>query len=289
MKKKIIILVLLVSCIASSIFVLTLIKNRTVYATDINLLVNQITLPINDEFCLSNDIFEIEPSNYTERPVFSCDDENLANIDIFSGKITPIKIGECNVIITVKTEDGETLSKKLKLIICEALLYYDNVTISTTKMELTQNQLVCLNTSKIGTSNVQPVVKIANNNVEYDFITDTIWAKNVGSDVLTITYKLSNGTLKTFKIEITIAKKKYYEEDVKINIDTQNYVCVEYFTASDKDECNIYIEFGDEVISISEYEYKHIIIVPICCGEAKVVVDSPTQKCVYYVTVETTV
>ena len=122
-------------------------------------------------------------------------------------------------------------------------------------------------------------------NFAYDATTDTITAVKEGTDILSLSYVLADGSTKTFDINVIVKDKTTYTKDITISLSNNNYMYLEYFTDSLKSECEILVIEGDDVVSVVEFEYKHFAIVATKVGYAKIVIDSPTSTNTFYVTV----
>ena len=284
MKKTIFITLSIIFVFGVAIAMIFLVKPKTVYATDIATNTNKIVLEVDEEIYLT-DSYVITPYDYTERPVFSSSNENVATVGIFDGKLTAKSEGSCLVVITVKISATETKTAKLNVEVIAKKVYPNNVDISVTELNLIVGESKVLQTHITGNTNILPTINTNSGCVTYDTVTDTITAVKTGADVLLISYVLADGTTKTFSIDIVVTDKLSYSTNITINMTTQSYVNLEYFTNSLKDECIITITEGDDVVSVPEFEYKHFVVVPLKVGSAKIVVDSPTYTNTFYITV----
>lgn len=284
MKKTIFITLSIIFVLGVAIAMIFLVKPKTVYATDIVLNSNKIVMQVDEEIYLPNS-YNITPSNYTDRPVFSSSNENVATVGIFDGKLIAKSVGITTIIITIKTSATKTKTARLDVEVIAKKIYPTNVDISVTELNFIVGESRALQIHITGTTNILPTITTINGCVTYDAITDTITAVKTGEDVLTICYVLANGTTKTFDINIFVADKTTYTKSVTISLSGDNYTYLEYFTDSLKSECEISVIEGSDVVSVVEFEYKHFAIVALKAGSAKIVVDSPTSINTFYITI----
>ena len=123
MKKIIFICLSIVLVVGSVIALLVFANPKPVYATDIVINCNKIVLQVDEQINLSNS-YVITPGNYTNRPVFSSSNENVATVGLFDGKLTAKNEGVSTIVITIKTSatktktarlDVEVIAKKLQV------------------------------------------------------------------------------------------------------------------------------------------------------------------------------
>lgn len=277
MKKVLIIVLSVIVASGTIVSLLYVLKTKTVYANDITILTDKISLQVNEKFELSNQNYLVLPNNYTEKTVFSSDDETVASVGVFDGVVTANKVGSCNILIILKINENDVINKKIQVEVVKEKIYPTQVCLNTKDIEMYFGESVNLSTTITGETNVLPIVYSQNNCVKYDFDADTVTAINVGSDKLTIKYRLSSLQCKTFEIDVTVKQKDVHFQNITIDLAVQNYYYAEYFTNSSKALCDIAIVEGEDVVKVTEHEYKHFAIVALKKGKAKIVVDSPSS------------
>lgn len=258
---------------------------KPIYATNINILTNSIEMQVDDELYIDNNYFTVEPANYNQRPVFSCTNENIATIDVFTGKVVAKQVGNCNIVITVKVSETQTINKRIYLSVVERKVYPNSVVLNVDNLEMYINQSLKLNTYILGNTNVLPQVSTVNGCVEYSFATDTVLATKVGSDILTITYTLSNGQVESFSITILVKEKLIVNQNKTISFLNDKLVPLYYDTQSSKEDCLIDISVND-VVEVVEHEYKQIIIKPLKIGFCVIIITTPNSIYTFNITVE---
>ncbi|MGN1222154.1 MAG: Ig-like domain-containing protein [Christensenellales bacterium] len=276
MKRVFIIVLSVVVVFVALVSLFCVFKTKTIYASDITILTNKISLQVNEKIKLSNQNYLVLPNNYTEKTVFSSDNESVASVGVFDGVVTANKVGCCNIIIFLKTNENDVINKKIQVEVVKEKIYPTEVSLNDEDIEIYIGESVKLFTSITGETNVLPTVYSQNNCVKYDFETDTITAIKVGSDKLTIKYVLSSLECKTFEIDIVVKQKDVFTQNITIDMSVKNYYYAEYFTSSSKALSDIAIVEGEDVVEVAEHEYKHFVIVALKKGKAKIVVDSPS-------------
>ena len=266
------------------VLALVLPKEQIVYATNIVCNSAGITIEVGKTYRLSDADFSVAPANYSERLVFTSDDQSVATVDIFAGEITGVSVGTCNIVVTVKTSGSQTKSCKILLNVVEQKEYPLNVEISTTNVTIVKDHYLVLNTVITGLTNTTPKIYIQNNKIEYDFATDKIFGREVGEDNLTLVYTLKDGTTKQFDILVEVTQKGYSEQTLTYS-KTEQYVSLSYETTSPHQNCTLTIESGGEVVAILIHDYKNFVVELLSTGTAKIVMNSPTNTCVYFVVV----
>ena len=277
MKKVLIVVLSVVVTLIAVVLLLFVFKTKTIYANDITILTDKISLQVNEKVELSNQNYLVAPNNYTEKTVFSSDDETVASVGVFDGVVTANSVGSCSIIIFLKTNENDVINKKIQVEVVKEKIYPTQVSLNNEDIEIYNGESAKLFTSIVGVTNVLPTVFTQNNCVKYNFDTDTITAIKSGKDKLTIIYTLSNLDTKTFEILITVKDKEIYSQNITIDLSKQNYFYAEYFTNSNTSECIISIVEGIDVEEVTVHEYKHFAIVALKKGKSKIVVDSPTS------------
>lgn len=283
--KKIILIVTIVATVAVAAVLLVLNLPKTIYATDIVIYKNKIVLQVGEQYTLSNNDFKVEPNGFTERSVFSSTNESIASVDIYTGIITANTTGECEIVITAKSAQSQTISKKLQLEVIDKKFYPSQVQIDVDSVQIYINQSFKLNTIITGTTNVLPSVVSQNGCVVYNFNTDSITGIKPGTDKLTITYLLLNGTSKVFEIDVVVSPKHICSQNVTIDMQQDVYMHLSYHTQSLRADCVATIVTGADCAQIAEHEFKYICIVAQKRGSCTLVVDSPTSTCTFYITI----
>lgn len=284
MKKILCIVLPVVILIGATALLIFSTKPKIVYAKTITANTQEIKMEVGEIFELSSKIVTIEPANYTERIYFSTD-SSFAEVDLFSGQLEAKQVGSCNLIVSASCDNENLIFTKIVLTITEQLVYPTSVTLTTNNLQLYVGQAESLPISVVGTHNVLPIIELENGCVSYNSKTQMLTAIKSGADKLTIKFPMSKTEYQVLQIDINVLSKSISEQDVTIDMSTQEYIILEYSTLNNKQDTTITVEVGADVVQVIEQEYKHLLVIPLKTGVAKIVIDSPSQKIVYNINV----
>ncbi len=205
----------------------------------------------------------------------------------------------CAAMISVGVVIGVTADKNLnsKVVFATNLycrydklsLYVEN-TYTITSNEIVVEPKNCTQKILFNTDN--------ENMLSVDAITGEILTKEVGNCNLIATVKASEVENITIKIpvevkeividapdeeEIVINKNEYtINKTIDLNIGTEMII---YQTESSKNECSYTVLSGEDCVDEIVFDYKKIYVSAKAVGEIEILIDSPTDQTIIYITV----
>lgn len=289
MSKKVKLLICLIMAVAITIsgVVIALFvfnnKHKPVYAESVIVNKSKIILELGDSYTVENDI-DVLPKNCTEKLMYSTNDSRVASVDIFTGTITANIIGTCKIIISIKTDAVNKITKTIDVQVIDRIIYPSSVSFDTGNKVLVKNESISLNFSAVGEFNVVPTIKTKNNLVSYNFETDTLTALGVGTEQLEITFPISKDDNLTFTLNIEILEKNIVEDTIYIN--KNSFYMYNYNSQSESNEITVEIIEGNDLIELTNIFYKSFTIITKNVGYAKIEINSPTENIIVNVFIE---
>lgn len=199
---------IIVSLVSAGIVVgMFVAKNKSsgiVFATNLNCKYESLTFYLNETYTLTNNEFNIEPKNCTQRVLFNSENSTVFEIDAVSGKVTPKSQGSSNLIAIIKSAENDNITIK--------------VPVNVTKRPVSSNQ--------------------------------TTTEKH-------LTFSLSDG-----------------------------FGVIDYDTNDSFENIDYSITSGADCVEVTEHSYKHIFVSFLKAGSATIVVDTPSVKILFYITIE---
>ena len=110
-----IILISVVICGAVIFFVKMYTHGDTVYATKIECKYDEFNIKVGTKFKLNQTEFSILPANCTESIFYTSTDNEIASVDLSTGKIEAKKVGTCKIKVQIKSSKTENLETQVTL------------------------------------------------------------------------------------------------------------------------------------------------------------------------------
>ncbi len=86
---------------------------RDVFATKLESKQEKFRFLVGGKYSMTSNEIAVEPANCTQRIIYNTDNSSVMEIDVLTGKIFAKKIGNCNLIATIKSSETTNITIKI--------------------------------------------------------------------------------------------------------------------------------------------------------------------------------